>query len=430
MPNQADPESVSNAAPASGPTVGSPLLQLRPLHVFESWRPVVSGYTTRSWELVAAQRAAGGLEPRVLVSSRQTVYGASTVEPPPGLERYFRAVEPSVGEVHWRRLRRFHVDGRHLEQAIETAVADWGADLVHVHWSSILGRAAAEAAARLGLPLVAEVRFDLAGAMMSETVKLPLPPLERRLRDRFEAHLARAAAVIAASESLASLLRAANLVPADRLLVVPNGIDTERFAPAPSDPEARAALGLDGRFVVGTTSNMLRYEGLDLLIRALARAQTAGLPVHGLFVGGGPCDVELRRLAGQLGVPATFVGRVPAAQVPGWLRQMDLFVVPRRDLTITRFAGPIKLVEAMATGLPIVASGVGDIEPLLADGRGRLVAPGSVAGLAAALMELADQPGRRAAMGRLAREYALNRLLWSSAADRHREAYARALAGG
>jgi glycosyltransferase involved in cell wall biosynthesis len=181
---------------------------------------------------------------------------------------------------------------------------------------------------------------------------------------------------------------------------------------------------------VGTTSNMLHYEGLDLLILALAKAQQAGVPVHGLFVGGGPCAAALRQQAEALGVPATFVGRVPAAQVPGWLRRMDLFVVPRRDLTITRFAGPIKLVEAMAAGLPIVGSRIGDIEPLLTNGRGLLIKAGWVEALAEAVIELAGQPDRRAALGRLAREYALSHLRWSSAADRHREAYARALAGG
>ncbi len=428
MSHQADPPPAREPAPRPEPTPAAPV---RPLHVFESWRPVVSGYTSRSWELIGAQARAGGFEPRVLVSSRQAVYGAASgLDAPPGLDGRIRLVEPSPPERQARRLRAFHVDGPHLERAILAAATAWGADLIHVHWSSVIGRAAATAARRLGVPLVAEVRFDLAGAMMSETLRLPwsLPPLERALRARFEAHLAGAAAVVAAGASLGRQLRAWRPDLADRIWAVPNGVDTERFRPGPPDPALRRALGLEGKRVVGTTSNMLHYEGLDRLIDALAALRVEVPDVHGLFVGGGPQAGALARRAARRGVPVTFTGLVPADRVADHLRQLDLFVIPRRDVTITRHAGPIKLVEAMACGLAVVGAPVGDIPDLLAEGRGTVVEDATIPALTRALADLARRPDDRRAQGERARRHAEIALPWSAAAGVHRDVYRHALA--
>jgi len=388
---------------------------------------VISGYTSRSRALIAAQIRAGGFEPRMLVTSRQGSYGQTLIEPPEGLEDRVRLLTPSAKEIGLRRLRRFYVETRHLERAIEQMVIDHGADLIHVHWSGGIGRAAANVAGRLGIPLVAEVRFDLAGAMMSETVRIPLPGLERVLRRHCEGHLKQAQAVIAASESLAAFLRGEFPELKDRLSVVPNGVNPDVFRPSPPDLQLRASLGLEDKFVIGTTSNMLRYEGLDLLIEALAEVQRQLPQVQGLFVGAGTQSGHLQKLARRQGVRATFTGLVPAAQVPAHLRLIDLFVVPRRDATITRHAGPIKLVEAMACGLAILGSRLGDIATLLADGRGALVEPESVPALTRALMTLCQQSQTRQEMGRRAHQYAIAELNWDTAARIHRGIYEQVL---
>ena len=401
---------------------------LRPLHVFESWRPVVSGYTTRSWELITAQIRASGFEPRILVTSRQDSYGKQAVDSMEGLGHRLRLVPPSPLEQRLRGLRRFQVDRGHLEQAIERAVAELDADLIHVHWSAGIGRAAANVARKLGLPLVAAVRFDLAGAMMSETVRVPVPGLERVLRNYFEGHLRQAQVVVAAGDSLTEFLKHERPDLADRLYSVSNGVNLQRFQPGPADPELRRKLGLDGKFVIGTTSNMLHYEGLDLFVQAMARVKQAIPDVHALFVGGGTQAEAVRRLADNLGVPATFTGLVPSTEVPSYLRLFDLYVIPRRDVTITRHAGPIKLVEAMASGRAVLGSRVGDISHLLAEGRGRLMEPDSVSALAAALINLASDPKTRAEMGCQARRYAETNLNWANAAQQHRAIYHRVLA--
>lgn len=364
------------------------------------------------------------------MSSRQQTYGQDSVTSREGLESRLRAVRPSALESWARRLRPFQVHRQHLEMAILSAVEEMRADLIHVHWSSGIGKAAAAAAKRLGLPLVAEIRFDLAGATMSETVRLPVPPLERALRRHFDGHLDRADAVVAAGDSLAAFLRTERPELASRIFTVPNGVDSQRFQPGPADPGVLAHLGLEGKFVVGSTSNMLRYEGLDLLLRALKAVQLRVPSVQALLVGAGTQFEELQAQARTMGVPVTFTGKVPAAEVPQMLRLFNVFVIPRRDVTITRFAGPIKLVEAMACGLPIVGSRVGDIPMLLADGRGVVVEPDSIPALACALAEVAADAGGLARMGGLARAWAETHLCWSGAAESYLEIYQMVLTGG
>ena len=126
-------------------------------------------------------------------------------------------------------------------------------------------------------------------------------------------------------------------------------------------------------------------------------------------------------------MPVTFTGLVPGADVPEYLRLIDLYVIPRRDVTITRYAGPIKLVEAMACGLAVVGSRLGDIAPLLSEGRGAVVEPESVPALTAMLGTLARETETRLEMGRLAHLYARSQLNWASAAAIHKKIYERVL---
>jgi glycosyltransferase involved in cell wall biosynthesis len=312
------------------------------------------------------------------------------------------------------------------------AAAD-GCDVIHSHYSSRIGAAAAEAAERLDLPLVAEVRFDLAGAMLSETLRTSTltVPLERVLRWRFERYLSHARQVVAASYSLANLLeRYCGIVPG-RLTVVPNGVDVATDIAATDPAPLRRQLGIrPGELVVGSTSNMLRYEGLGALLETATRIGTASggrIPVCVLLVGDGAQRPVLEQRATVLDVSAVFTGRVPYAQVAVHLRAMDVFAVPRFDLAITRYASPIKVVEAMAQERAVVASGVGDLPAMLADGRGSLVPPDDGQAFTNAVHALALDPAKRQAMGRRARDWVLRELPWDRLVRRYSEVYKTAL---
>ncbi|MEJ5915143.1 glycosyltransferase [Pseudokineococcus sp. 1T1Z-3] len=437
------------------------------LHVVESWPPVVSGYTSRGWEVVGAQQCDGLVAPSVLVSSRQRVYDDRPLLHPAGLAPVggvarVRQAPVSSSERRRRRLRQWAIDGRALRRATETAVAELGAQVVHGHFSSTIGAACAGAARAAGVPFVAEVRFDLAGAAVAQTLQRVPPRLtegpERAARRLFERHLARADAVVSASSSLAGLLLRADPDLAGRLTTAPNGVDVRRFSPRPpSGPQAEEALGVrrrlglaDDAVVVGSTAKMLRYEGLDLLVQAVGRL-AAGPPtsrprVHLLLVGGGPEETPLRELAARTGAPVTFTGLVPPDAVAAHLRAMDVFAVPRRDVSVTRYAAPLKLLEALAAGLPVVASPVGDIPELLgapagdaeqgpAGGarevpRGLLAPAGDVGRLVAALEAVAGDAGLRGRLGAAARGWALAAATWEATAAITTGVYERVLPAG
>lgn len=392
---------------------------MRVLHLVESWRPVISGYTSRGWEIVAAQARQPDIEPVVLVSSRQMTYGETRVQAPPGVTVI--SADPSRPEKLVRRVYPHFVDARHLAAHLDRVCEAHAIEIIHSHWASSIGWQASQVARRRGLPFVAEVRFDLAGAVMTETVRLSLPLLERGLRHWFERHLPHADAITAASFSLADLIRQAFPALADTIQVMPNGIDTKRFSP--NGDNRRAALGLAERPVIGSTSKMLTYEGLERLIQILPRLRESVPGVSLLFVGDGPQRAALQKQASRAGLPVIFTGQVPPGEVPAYLRTMDIFAVPRLSTTVTRYASPIKVIEAMACGVPVVASAVGDIPHLLADNRGVTVPAESDDVLLNTLVQLLHDESRRRQIAERAADRAMTYLNWDALAEQYAGVY-------
>jgi glycosyltransferase involved in cell wall biosynthesis len=204
---------------------------------------------------------------------------------------------------------------------------------------------------------------------------------------------------------------ALRVVPPGRQRVVPNGIDPARFARPAGGAALRAGLGLPATArVVGTVGLLNDAKGHDILVEALAR-----LPqdVHLLIVGHGEREAALRGLAARLGLSAR-------VHLPGWLDDvsaahdaMDVFALP------SRWEGlPYSLLEAMAAGLPCVASDVNGSRDILAcdPPAGLLVPREDSAALAAALQRLLDDralAARLAAAGpaRVAAEFTLEAMI-------------------
>jgi glycosyltransferase involved in cell wall biosynthesis len=196
-------------------------------------------------------------------------------------------------------------------------------------------------------------------------------------------------------------------VPPERLVAIPNGVDVARFTP-PKPGEAaalRARLGLpaDG-FLWVYTGKLNRGKGLEMLLRAWQRLASRHPRLHLVLVGSGAgqflsCEAALRRFVTDHGLASrvTFTGAV--ANVEDYLRAADLFVLPSDSEAL-----PMALIEAMACGLPVVATRVGGIPDVVEDGvDGRLIEAGDEAALAAAIEGLLADPAARAALARAAR---------------------------
>ena len=187
---------------------------------------------------------------------------------------------------------------------------------------------------------------------------------------------------------------------AEQYVAVPSGVPTaELRAAAPPRGEARARLGLDpDAFIVVGLGRLVPIKGFDLLARALP-ALVAQIPsARVLLVGDGAERAHLGAIAASMGVAERLRMTGETTDVASYLAAADVVAVPSRNEGMGRV-----IVEAMALGLPVVATSVGGIPDVGTDGEcGRLVEPEDTDALAAALIELGRDPALRRKLGEAA----------------------------
>jgi glycosyltransferase involved in cell wall biosynthesis len=263
--------------------------------------------------------------------------------------------------------------------------------LVHAHF----GRSADAAiplARALGVPLVATYHG-------CDITVVPRSARERRRRARVFAASTR---VLAVSEFIAAGLRA-NGCPPDKIVVHFIGVDTERFHPDPAVEREPAQVLFVGRIV--------EKKGLVHLVRAMPAVQRAHPAAELLVAGDGPLRAALEAEARSLGVRAKFLGIVPPAQVQELMRRTTVMCVPSVPATSGDDEGlGMVIVEAQASGAPVVISRSGGMPETVVDGvTGLVAAPGDEAAFAAHLSVLLGDPARRASFSTAARANVLER---------------------
>jgi glycosyltransferase involved in cell wall biosynthesis len=302
-------------------------------------------------------------------------------------------------------------------RAARAVAGRFGATVMHGHW--VVPGGVTAALARPSLPLV--VSLHGSDVYVAET----LAPARAAARRVF----ARAGFVTACSEDLGRRAVALGADPA-RLEVVPYGVDSARFRP---DGEARAAvrkdLGLGEHETLAVAAGRLvRKKGFEYLIDALVDAPGIRLAL----AGDGTLAGELRHRAEEAGVAGrvAFLGNRSQDEVGRLLMAGDIAVVPSvRDDSGNVDGLPNVVLEALASGAPLVATPAGGIGSVVEHGQtGLLVPERDAPALAAALVRLRDDPAGRQAMGEAARRVMMARFGWDRVAARIEHAYDRALA--
>ncbi len=281
------------------------------------------------------------------------------------------------------------------------------------------------------------VAFSVAGALLSRRLKLPLileyngsevwianhwdpNPLRIWIKLCEEVTLQCAARIIVVSEVLREQLLERG-IQEDRIRVNPNAVDPDYFYPGRGRASGRKQLGVHAdEVLVGFVGSFSLWHGVEVLQKAIVRLLSSGPPcgLRFVLIGDGLLHEEMRSAlaAYESTGSVIFTGPLPRDKVAEYLDASDILVSPHIPMPDGSkfFGSPTKLFEYMAMGKGIVASRLDQIAEVLEhDQTAWLVPPGDVDELAAAILRLAQDPIKRAALGSAARSTAVKRHCWS-----------------
>lgn len=275
-------------------------------------------------------------------------------------------------------------------------------DLIHANWT-LSAIAAAAGAWRHRKPFVVTVQ----GSDIFQGGRMPF------IRGLTRRALRRASQVLALSHSLAAETSRVSGIPAEKIQVLPNGVNLEKFPFAP--PEGREKLLL---FV----GSLIERKGGGVLIQAMPEVLKR-LPGYRLvMIGEGPLQADWQGLVSRLGLQdeVRLIGTQTQAEISAWMRRASLFVLP----SLEEGQGVV-FVEALASGLPCLGTAVGGIPDVLTPQVGRLAAPGDPAVLAEAICDILEDQAGWQSMCSSARQRAEREFDWDRIAARLMEIYQR-----
>jgi glycosyltransferase involved in cell wall biosynthesis len=313
-----------------------------------------------------------------------------------------------------------------------------GRDLIRAFHNTEFFRVAEEAASRL-LPSFIYERYSLwgtAGQRLSRNHSIPLvlevnSPLSyeeqkyrgwsllRSLGRSVECRTWRQAdLLVAVSQALCNHFEEAG-VKGQRVQILPNAVDIGLFRPEVDDAALRSQLKPHGRFVVGFVGSFKAWHGIGFLLEAFKRLHDEDASYHLLLVGDGPMRADVEEQARLLGLQeaVTLAGNVAHEEVPQYLALMDVAVAPYPAVEDFYFS-PLKLFEYMACSRAVVASRIGQVAEVIADGfTGLLYEPGNHEALRACIRRLRADESLRRELGHNA-EMASSKNTWQQSAER------------
>ncbi|MGP5679538.1 glycosyltransferase [Glutamicibacter arilaitensis] len=271
------------------------------------------------------------------------------------------------------------------------------------------------AARRLGIPFIYEVRglWEITAAAGNETwYESERFDLARSIESLVANEADRAFAIT--EEVRDELVKRG--AEKDKIEILPNAANIFQYVPLPAERSKVIEKKKKGEFLLGYAGSLVDYEGLDLLINAVAQLPESLSHVGALVVGDGAVLPALKQQVTELGLEdrVRFTGRVPNEEINDYLAIFDTVVCPRKSNIVTELVSPLKPIEAMAAGRPVIGSNVSPIVTLLGagGGRGLLFEADNVQSLAESIAQLANDPKMAQDMGRRARKWTVENRTW------------------
>jgi glycosyltransferase involved in cell wall biosynthesis len=200
-------------------------------------------------------------------------------------------------------------------------------------------------------------------------------------------------------------------VPAAKISIVENGVETDLFRLDPAAIEVRKQLQLEDRFLICYIGTMGNAHGLETLIAAAEELQTALTNAMFLLIGEGAEKERIVELAAARGLTnIRFLGQQPREQIPAYVSAADLCLVMLKKTELFKTVIPTKLLEYMACERPVIVAVDGQARQIVEEaGAGVFVEPEDSKALAKAILDLAEAREHRRQMGASGRQYIVNR---------------------
>lgn len=300
-----------------------------------------------------------------------------------------------------------------------------GAEVIIAASNHITALPALMAARRLGLPFVYEVRGLWEVTQASTNPQWAGSERFHLMRELEQQAALEADLVITLTNELSDELVSWG-VNASNIIIIPNAVNANTFTPRAADSDIAQQLDLTpGVPVIGYAGSAVAYEGLELLLEAMAKLKLEQQDFIFVLVGDGKVMDTVKAKAKRLGIQdqCRFTGRVPFDEVPRYLSCMDIMPVPRLSSAVTEMVSALKPLEAMAMGKAVVLSDVSPHHVMAGENqRALLFEKDSVDSLSQALTKLINQPEERVRLGQSAREWIERERTWNFVTNNYHNA--------
>jgi glycosyltransferase involved in cell wall biosynthesis len=295
-------------------------------------------------------------------------------------------------------------------------------DIVHAHSPHNMAVEALYLSNQFDVPLVYEVRgfWSLSIASDNETEI----DISEAIRSDLKA-CGRADRVVAICNGIAEQLISKG-IPAKKITVIPNGVDTAKFHSRDKDVKLAKRLKVEQSFVYGYITNVRRLEGIQTVIQAWPKILEKIPNAVFLLIGEGAFINNLKSMVEVEGLSRyfRFIGRVPHSEIISYYSLIDVFVVPRIPEPVCHMVTPLKPLEAMSIGIPIVASDVDALKEFIKEGEsGLLFRSADHTSLSDTCIRLAKEDELRIKLSENARTWVIENRDWSVIASQYQELY-------